>query len=344
MRILFCAAVLAILSHTAFAQEGKFISNEFYQNQIPSASKSASLGSFGNVPVNYYTGLPEISYNLLTLNSRELSVPISINYDATGVRTDELSGPVGLKWQISAGGFVERALTGLPDEDPSKGYLKYAKETDYYQNLPDVGAWVNASEKNELDCGPDEFVIAIPGRSIKFVFDKNGWPVPTSREKVSITYLKVNNKIDKFSLVTEDGVTYLFGGTTSSVEQRKIESLNLSLKFRWTTEPYHYPGGSSYQGPGSDPYYAGFENYTNEYEAKEKTIDYYNSKWHLIQILAPSGDKVDFNYTKFSNEIKYVTKPVVTTVRPLVEKLISYQSRDQTCSQSIYAVKRFGVT
>src|SRR5687767_5747539 len=125
---LFFLLAICCLSVNGFAQSGQYLASEYYSNYIPKTSSSASLGTFGNIPVNYYTGLPEISFELLRLKGREVEVPVSINYDASGVKTDEFSGDVGLKWTISAGGYVAREMNSLPDEHTVEGYWKYARE------------------------------------------------------------------------------------------------------------------------------------------------------------------------------------------------------------------------
>src|SRR5689334_16375842 len=87
---------------------GQFVKSDYFSNQIPKAGQVSGLGNFGNIPINYYAGQPEVSPPLMTLTSRELSLPISVNYDASGVKTDDLSGQVGLKCNLNAGGFIVR--------------------------------------------------------------------------------------------------------------------------------------------------------------------------------------------------------------------------------------------
>src|SRR5690606_34460503 len=149
----------------------KRINSDYYSNQTPKTPEKSSLGTFGNTPINYYTGLPEISIPLMTLHGRELSLPVSLNYDASGIRTDELSGQVGMKWNLNAGGFVSRELNGLADEDLTDGFWKTASDTDYFGDGIDISDWVNHSQKNTKDTAPDEFSINLNGRTIRFVFD-----------------------------------------------------------------------------------------------------------------------------------------------------------------------------
>ncbi|WKZ58470.1 MAG: PKD domain-containing protein [Cyclobacteriaceae bacterium] len=305
---------------------GEYAKSDYHANYIPKPSESASLGSFGNIPVNYFTGLPEISLPLITLTSRELSLPVSLNYDASGVRVDELAGQVGLKWTLNAGGYIARDMNGLPDEHPSVGYWKYALATDYWNNLSNASDWVSYSEKNERDTHPDEFVININGRSIRFVFDKYKRPVPIPRQNVKISYTLSNNKINRFEVTTEDGIKYIFGGDVTSVEERKIETLTMKARFKWTATVEWY----SYSiNERASVYYTGDEYFDNANENETNTIDFYNSKWFLKQIIAPSGDNIVLNYLKGS-DVKYVTAPSSIRFSPVMVRLDEYTRKLKT--------------
>src|SRR5690606_35274196 len=98
----FCLPLM-LLATIRLLGQGKEIKSDFYSNYIPKRPEAASLGTFGNTTINYYTGLPEVSLNLFELPGRDIVLPISIGYDATAIRTDELSGPTGIKWILSPG-------------------------------------------------------------------------------------------------------------------------------------------------------------------------------------------------------------------------------------------------
>src|SRR6186713_262385 len=55
---------------------------------VPPAPNAASLGKFGDIPVGYYTGTPNISVPIYDLKSSRLSLPISLSYHASGVKAD----------------------------------------------------------------------------------------------------------------------------------------------------------------------------------------------------------------------------------------------------------------
>ena len=75
---------------------------------IPPTPEAAALIRFVEYPVSYYTGVPEISVPLYTVKSREISFPVSLNYHASGIKVEDVSGFVGLGWSLNAGGVVSR--------------------------------------------------------------------------------------------------------------------------------------------------------------------------------------------------------------------------------------------
>ncbi|KIC89214.1 hypothetical protein HY58_18355 [Flavihumibacter sp. ZG627] len=96
-----------------------FCQISFGQGDLPQLIKpspsTSSLFQFQEYPMDYSTGLPQISIPLYTINSGSLSLPISINYHASGRRVGDKDGPVALGWSLSAGGMISRTIHGSPD-------------------------------------------------------------------------------------------------------------------------------------------------------------------------------------------------------------------------------------
>ena len=75
---------------------------------------AASLGKFGVIPVSHFTGLPLIEIPIYTLHEKNITVPISLTYHASGIKPDEHPGWVGLNWNLNAGGAITRVVKDLP--------------------------------------------------------------------------------------------------------------------------------------------------------------------------------------------------------------------------------------
>src|SRR5579859_3684430 len=84
--------------------------------KVPTSPEATAFAKFGNTPPNLYSGTPSISVPLATLKGREIEVPISLSYDATGIKVEQISTWVGLGWNLNVGGMVTRQVNGWPDD------------------------------------------------------------------------------------------------------------------------------------------------------------------------------------------------------------------------------------
>ena len=77
---------------------------------------AASIQKFIEVPVSPHTGVPNLGIPIHTVTEGTLSVPISLNYNSSGIKVDEVASWVGLSWSLSAQGMISRTVQGNPDE------------------------------------------------------------------------------------------------------------------------------------------------------------------------------------------------------------------------------------
>lgn len=248
------------------------------QSLTPNAQ---AIQRYGDIPVSLYTGTPNISIPIDTLQSGKLELPIGLSYHSGGVKAEEHPGWVGLGWNLSFGGAITREMRDLPDElkdgmTPERGYM-YC-----HSFLDEEEAWTDGSQaeldmydrliNNPLsnwDTEPDKFNFNFDGYSGYFIMDSKGkWQVCCDRPlqiksftlkdppKPGNAELKVSRKvIGTFTLVDEDGCEYTFGG----------DAMDMSIPF--------------------------LEQSTRIWEA---------SAWHLTSILHPNGDRISFEYERGS--------------------------------------------
>jgi len=197
---------------------------------VPASPEGAALAKMVNYPVNLNTGVPNISIPLYTVESGGMTLPITLNYQASGFKINERATSVGLGWSLSSDIQIVRTINGLDDFTPVTGYIANTKmraryggyasyplfENNYFygRNMYDIAAGI-------VDGAPDKFNYRLLNKSGSFYFQKNASGtsyviVPVPYENIKISY---NN--GQFTILDTDGTTYVFGsqGTSSLATQ-----------------------------------------------------------------------------------------------------------------------------
>jgi YD repeat-containing protein len=201
--------VLFLLINTAFESKGQDVS---LQNIIPPSPEASGLVKNSTYPVGAFTGRPNINIPLYEIKTKSLIVPISLSYDATGIRVDDVAGWAGMNWTLNAGGAIMRMVAKIPDED-TYGFLNSppprisdivdnAYYVNYFKSLNQV-----TTSAIDYDTDPDQFNYSFNGISGGFVFkkDKTIMQIPHKSSKITCDFMNFT-----FTIVDENGVTYLF--------------------------------------------------------------------------------------------------------------------------------------
>jgi hypothetical protein len=110
----FCFAGILLYALQGNAQNG--IGYTDFNKLLPVTPEAASLQKAVKIPIEYSTGVPNISIPLFELSTGNISIPISLNYHASGIRVDQLASSTGLGWGLSAGGAIQRSIRTVADE------------------------------------------------------------------------------------------------------------------------------------------------------------------------------------------------------------------------------------
>lgn len=176
---------------------------------IPASPEVAQFEKYGNFANNFYTGTPEISIPVFNHKGKEISLPVSLTYDASGVKVNQYATNVGLSWNLSFGGVVSRRTNHLPDDliretgmgngsqytkiyqSDARNFINefYDKQVNFligdFNNVPGINTgaeahalatkvwnfYYNYYRKNEIDSEPDTFPYNVNGISGTIVVD-----------------------------------------------------------------------------------------------------------------------------------------------------------------------------
>ena len=81
----------------------------------PPSPEAAAFSKYGNIPVSPHTGVANIEIPLYTIKVRDITVPISLSYHASGIKVSEEASRVGLGWVLNCGGIISRNIVNKDD-------------------------------------------------------------------------------------------------------------------------------------------------------------------------------------------------------------------------------------
>lgn len=251
-------------------------------NYIPPSPNAAALVKSVDVQVGEYTGVPNISLPLYTIKSGDLSLPITLDYHASGIKVEQEASWVGLGWSLNAGGCITRQIRGKDDFRPNlNGYISLDNlppSTD--TNLPQWGTsqandgyfnyYTNVAN-GSYDGEPDMFYYNFNGKSGKLVFEKQSGTIvraiSLSQNSIKFTY---NILSQIWEVIDENGVKYSF--------MTAEESKN-----------YSHSGNTRYEQSTC------FEEIDGDTDTKI-------TAWYLNKIESPSGNSISFDYDSNTNQ------------------------------------------
>jgi len=214
-----------------------------------SAPTSNNLMKFEEVPVSYYTGIPDISIPLVSIptTNSKVSVGVQLKYHPLSAKPDDRASETGLGWSLIAGGTISRTVRGgNPDEKnrtiafsnpPKAKYGIYFEALNPTSKLMkdqtiDLNDYSFNAAMGMYDTEYDLYQYNFMGQSGRFyiVKDDNG---KYKAEKLDKNNLKiiinniVPNEITSFTVVDDKGIRYTFEGMEKS--QKTINSVKTGL-------------------------------------------------------------------------------------------------------------------
>lgn len=134
----------------------------------PTSPEAAMIKKVGDIPVGLYTGTMNVPVELYTIKEGSFSLPITLQYNASGIKVDEQATWVGLGWNLAPEGTITQEVRGIRDEYddvyktavPPAGYDAFLQRinttgpTSTYKVVPQLGTagWIHCGYSTS--CGP----------------------------------------------------------------------------------------------------------------------------------------------------------------------------------------------
>lgn len=298
MRCIFILLLFSIFYNISFSQE----------LEIPAVISNPGntiITQKTDFPVNYYTGQAQVSIPLIEIGVNDVKLDVSLNYDGSGIRTENHPDWVGQNWNLIAGGVITRSTT-QPDEENHIFHLDYYNQKIAYFTALDIdnGTWLtqdNTDIYNELiqvafdrrlmidfkpiDTEPDIFYFNFLGMSGKFFFDnEKKWRVSSSENiKIELDVYDLDSYQDPF-------IEFIPGNFSNKRYVKVLKGFVLidekGYRYTFGFDPdaigYSYPFFRQYSGT---PFFD-YPNWTA-------------SSWHLTKIHDYANNLVaEFNYSR----------------------------------------------
>jgi len=229
--------ILALLiNFAAFSQ----VNNAFFQmpKVLPANPEASALFKVSNVPIEYSSGAANIDIPIYTVKDGNISIPISITYNTSGIKVQDVAGVAGLGWNLNAGGMITvRGQAFQPGETVMGSQFKQESDIETGSVGPAtmfLGHVLDGSQEKQLPV----YYYNFGNYSGSFFYDINQkLSINSNEQNLSITPL--NNTLTNplgatngFVITTPGGLQYTFNlqvlSTSTSSNWNRISAYYLS--------------------------------------------------------------------------------------------------------------------
>jgi len=292
MKKIFVLLISFIIVHTVKSQtSSSAIEYRDFIKVTPPAPEAAAFIREVKAPIDYSTGIPNISVPIYDLKFGNVSIPITLNYHAGGIMVNQIATSVGLGWSLSAGGAINRVFRGKPDNITGGWSLMMteSKVNDLNANI-DIKSVNDGLLYGSEDYYQDDYSYNFLGNAGSFYFDENNTPHPTVKNrnlKIEVRDERsVTGEAPYFRITDDQNYEYKFSITsyTSTVTRTKDPHLDYHPYFEvGREEGYNSWKLSKIKNKGT------YEECTFTYEAYDNSYDYISTDLYekLVTQLTP---------------------------------------------------------
>ncbi|MFT3739678.1 MAG: RHS repeat protein [Breznakibacter sp.] len=243
-RVLLFLLVMPLAIVLSYGQDVSDIEQQFNEKFV-----NRPYNEFGNnlnKDIDYHTGAANIAIPLHNVKIKNIiEIPIRLTYNTSGVKVPERPGPIGLGWNLNAGGFIKREIRGRSDDGSFRKLtwrLRNYSSSNSAQRSPtfdeckayrgDPSTVRSVLFSGLADLASDVYHFSFGNISGSFVIDKNGNPHVLDQRPLIIKKNTINqsNYYDQFyfTIFDEKGNEYQFTkpSIVSSANQYKHDDPN----------------------------------------------------------------------------------------------------------------------
>ena len=287
-------------------------------------------------PVNYYTGKPDITVPIYNIKAGNVNYPISLVYDAGGVKVDQIASNVGLGWNLTSA-ILTRTINQENDFDntgslnlqsDSNTYSAADKAKDIearyeYNTEGKIGYFLQkqynihlSDQHRRIDFIPDTYHFYANGFTTSFFFNDENTPIEINPKGTQIIAIKSKQRFDKKVATSEVNANWQYV---------YIPEYNL-LTQDFFTIIIKTSDGIEYTFADCDISFNQNINFNNQSSDMEKVHSPAQiSAWHISQIRdINSNKKINFEYQDYNLNPNQSDTPLNESLAQRSFEFISY--------------------
>lgn len=288
MSLLLCKAVISQDAQDDYLNSSFYTASQIIGNSTQPPDVAA-FQKVNFVPVSNYTGRANISIPIYEISVGSMRIPISIDYNTSGVKVNDMASSVGLNWSLNAGGMVSRMIKGMDDFSTANQGLDYTMSASGWLGYQDekFADYNIGSLSRYNDAEPDLFQVNAPGLSTKYIHERAYSLIPEVNGQITLypgqpAALELEHKGSR--------ITEIFGTVVSSYVEQYPTIVNGLKKVEIETIDgivYHFSSPDISKSAGGSIGY--------------NTITKFESLRLDTMFDPSSGQTVKFEYLQYSN-------------------------------------------
>lgn len=204
MRYYFTFIIIFFWSITLHAQN-----NYVTQSYIPPTPLASAIKLYGDIPVSYSTGVPDISIPIYTIEQDGFQLPIVLRYHVKSLKPASCRSNVALGWTLDCGGMISMSVYGKEGSANLHPYsAPIGSGTASDQEIFDI------MKPNGYDSETDIYSYSAPGLSGEFIYTPNP---PNGFITMGKRPVKISNLVNGssqwigYSIKNDQGTEFKFG-------------------------------------------------------------------------------------------------------------------------------------
>ena len=178
---------------------------------VPVSPTAAAMEKYQSYPVDYCTGIPNITVPLYEIIADDITIPVTLTYHASGLKPKEGCGPAGIGWTLNLEPSVSRKINGIADDDwNGHGWFDRGRIDNLVPVENNAKLWYYDEIVNyKRDTQPDQFTYRLINGGGSGYFINSFDPlmtIPRTNDLVEYSGGTINIK-------DENGIRYMFSGT-----------------------------------------------------------------------------------------------------------------------------------